>query len=40
VGYRQWQFGLALQFADVADATLHDAVVGLPMALIWELERA
>jgi ubiquinone/menaquinone biosynthesis C-methylase UbiE len=28
------------QFANVSDDVLGDAVVGLPMALIWELERA
>jgi hypothetical protein len=28
------------QFAFVPDTILHDAIVGLPMALVWELERA
>jgi ubiquinone/menaquinone biosynthesis C-methylase UbiE len=31
--------GARAQFAFVPDAVLHDAVVGLPMALVWELEK-
>jgi hypothetical protein len=34
-----WTFATAkAQFAFVPDAVLRDAVAGLPMALIWELE--
>ena len=48
VVYQQWQFRLAMNglailragptATDVSDEILRDAVVGLPMALVWELE--